>query len=937
MIKKMMRKILSKSIALVVLLQLGAVADIPLFSIHSSLLHAQGLPFIQNYPATEYKAHNLNHDIITGSDGTVYVANFEGLLYYNNAEWNIIHTPGVARLTAVFRDQKGTIWTGGYNYIGFVETNERGQLRLHSIDKKDIFEGDVQWIWEKEGHIFFKVSDNKIYTVLDNSIARTSGEKLPTSGFSVFIEQTHITQIQELEEGLKAVSTNGNGIIIIDKDDRELFRITEDNGLCSNNVNHITYNKHGIIWGATDNGVFAIAFPSIYTHYTQHEGLRGEVLDIKKLGTQLFAATLSGLYVLKGKRFEQIESIRHACWQLEQQDSSLLAATTDGVYRITTPGPVVKQLSTYNTLSLLAEPNGYYSGEINAVYFNSDAGRKKVSDVEKVVSIKHDSVGTIWIQNLYGKIWRAFEPYTDKNAPDAITTLVNYNGKVLPINTSTTKPFPYPSFSYTDPEGIIWLTNNKARNLYAFYNGSVEEKLSHDVYPLMDYSIRTMLRDGHLLWIGGDKGINVVDYTRYEPSKAPDKPRLLLRSILLHGDSVLWGGYGPQPRKLAELESDEHHIVFNYSIDYPCMLLKTQYRTRMNHGHWSPWESYTKEEYSNFTYGNFIFEVQARDAFGQVSDIVAIEFSIRAPFYIRWYMILLYILLLALAAYYLMQWRTKQLEKDKHRLEQLVQDRSKQVVRLEKQASVGKLTQGLIDRILNPLNYINNFAKLSEGLVDDVTANIEEEKDHMDAENFEDTMDVLDMLKGNLQKVGEHGANTTRTLKAMEEMLKDRSGGIVQMNLTALLHQNQEMLEKYFEKEIAQYHIKTVFDLPDTEITINGNADQLSKTFMNLLGNAIYAVTKKSMRDEQYKPEISLTAAVKKQQILLYFRDNGIGIESKIIDKIFDPFFTTKTTGEASGVGLYISREIAQNHGGDISVQSEKDVYTEFTITLPTL
>ena len=68
---------------------------------------------------------------------------------------------------------------------------------------------------------------------------------------------------------------------------------------------------------------------------------------------------------------------------------------------------------------------------------------------------------------------------------------------------------------------------------------------------------------------------------------------------------------------------------------------------------------------------------------------------------------------------------------------------------------------------------------------------------------------------------------------------------------------------------------------------------------------------------------------------ILKIHDNGIGIEEKILSKIFDPFFTTKTTDEAAGVGLYLSREIIQNHGGDISVQSVKDEYTEFTITLP--
>ena len=251
-------------------------------------------------------------------------------------------------------------------------------------------------------------------------------------------------------------------------------------------------------------------------------------------------------------------------------------------------------------------------------------------------------------------------------------------------------------------------------------------------------------------------------------------------------------------------------------------------------------------------------------------------------------------------------------------------------------ATVGKLTQGLIDRILNPLNYINNFAKLSEGLVNDVAANIEDEKEHMDPDNYEDTADVLDMLKGNLQKVGEHGASTSRTLKAMEEMLKDRSGGIVEMNLTVLLQQNREMLQKYYEKEIGEYHIKTVFELPEHEIRIKGNAEQLSKTFMSLLGNSVYAVCKK-YRQQAYAPEISTTVEVKGKHAYLHFRDNGIGIESTILDKIFDPFFTTKTTGEASGIGLYLSREIVQNLGGDISVQSQKDVFTEFTITLPTL
>jgi signal transduction histidine kinase len=93
-------------------------------------------------------------------------------------------------------------------------------------------------------------------------------------------------------------------------------------------------------------------------------------------------------------------------------------------------------------------------------------------------------------------------------------------------------------------------------------------------------------------------------------------------------------------------------------------------------------------------------------------------------------------------------------------------------------------------------------------------------------------------------------------------------------------------------------------------------------------------VVKKALR-EQYKPEVLLTLTVADKRADISIRDNGIGIEQTIINKIFDPFFTTKTTGEAAGVGLYLSKEIIQNHKGDISVNSEKDVYTEFIVTLP--
>ena len=900
---------------------------------------SQGIPFIRNYTATEYGGHNQNFDIMTGDDGTVYVANFEGLLYYDHAEWHMLHTPGVTRITALFRDSKGTIWTGGYNYIGYVEIAANGCPTLHSIVNNKTFHGEVQWIWERDGNLFFLVSDKEIYTIINNNVAWAQGASLPKTGPSTFIGEAHVNQVQQLGDyNLKVLATDGEGLVFQYKDGKEIFRITENNGLCSNNVKFVTYDGHGLIWGATDNGIFSIGFPSVYTHLTANEGLRGEVLALTKYQGEMYAGTQYGLFHMKGKSFVQIPEISYACWQLGKQGDNLLAATADGIYLINSSNKV-SQLTTANTLSLMVEEDGFYSGEVDGIYHYDSHTRqhKKISDIEKVVKIVRDKNQIIWIQNLYGHIWKSnnghhFEQV--KNSEDEIATLVSYNNEVTVVKSTATEPFPYPAFSYADDSKNLWLTDTKGKNLYAMKDGDKQKLLSDAAHPLMDFSVRAMVHDNDLLWMGGDKGVNVVSLVHKDPVKEA-KATLRIRSIYLHGgDSILWGGYGNMPTELPTLSAEDRHITFTFSTNIQSLLLKTQYRTRMDDGNWSAWDYDTREEYPNLSPGKHVFEVQARDSYGRITEPISISFTIMHPFYMRWYMNLLYLILLGIIIYAVMRWRLYRLERDKQQLETLVQERTQQVVRLEKMATVGKLTQGLIDRILNPLNYINNFAKLSQGLIKDATANIEDEKERMDQDNYEDTMDVLDMLKGNLEKVGEHGANTTRTLKAMEEMLKDRSGGRVSMNLTSLLQQDKEMLEKYYAQEIATHHIKVDFDVPSQELTINANPEMLSKTFMSMLGNAVYAIVKKASRTA-FEPVISLKVEQHPNAITIVIRDNGIGIEPTIIDKVFDPFFTTKPTGEASGVGLYLSREIIQNHDGDITVESVKDEYTEFIITLP--
>ncbi len=868
-------------------------------------LGAQGLPLIRNYTAAEYGGHNRNYDIEMGEDGTVYVANFEGLLYYDRARWRMIHTSNINRVTVVYRDSKNTIWVGGYNYFARLQKQANGTLFLQEICKKDFFKGEVLEIFEDEGSLQFVVSDNNIYEIKNDagkSVPTVSLKKRTNANFRIGVESqvvslealkqgdddallNDITQTEELDGGLQVKIKKNHGLIIADAQGRELYTITEDNGLCSNQVAYVAYDGHGVLWGATAHGIFSLELPSVYSYFLPKDGLTGEVHAITAFNGQIYVGCTNGLYVVSSRHCKRLPDINNICWTLCESRYGLLAATSSGIYKITQGGTVTR-LTSNATTAIFVDGDKVYAGEPDAVWlYQSDfKQRTKVNDLPLVTDIRQDAHGGFWFQNVHAQ------------------TIGKDPGKV---------------------------------------KAPLDELPKQLLMPISDIEVKAQYRFNNQIWIGGDEILTVIDNDKKDLAKLTDCRTVRFTSIVMGSDSVLWGGYGDMPKKLQKLGSDEGNLHFFYALSYAPLSGKTLYRYKLNNNKWSAWSDRRDVDFLNLPYGSFTLSVQAQLANGELSEVKTVEFSIAYPLLMRWYMVVLYFILFAYIVFQLFRYRLKRLQKDKIKLEQIVEERTadlrnaqSELIRQEKMASVGKLTEGLIDRILNPMNYIINFSKMSNDLLKDLKENINNNKDSMNEDDYEDTLDVLDMLTENLQNVDQYGQNTTRTLKAMEEMLKDRTGGYVDMDLLPVLQQNEKMVNNYFAKEKEQYHIQTIFNLPGDAMPLHGNPDMLSKTIMSLLGNAVYAVVKKYQRSP-YTPEVSLTATIADSQYILKIHDNGTGIGESTIGKIFDPFFTTKTTAEAAGVGLYLSREIIQNHGGDISVTSVKNQYTEFTITLP--
>ncbi|MDR0508181.1 MAG: sensor histidine kinase [Dysgonamonadaceae bacterium] len=256
-----------------------------------------------------------------------------------------------------------------------------------------------------------------------------------------------------------------------------------------------------------------------------------------------------------------------------------------------------------------------------------------------------------------------------------------------------------------------------------------------------------------------------------------------------------------------------------------------------------------------------------------------------------------------------------------------------ELIRQERFATVGQLTKGLVDRILNPLNYINNFAGLSIELIRDLEIILT--KAHTANVNKEESLEVLKMISGNLEKITEHGANTVRIVKAMEEILKDQKGKMSAANINNLCKINLDVIRKLYTGEIEEKKINIHFRGLVLSLIIDINIEQMSKVLLHLFKNSIYALVKKASKDTNFSPKLVVSLERLDENLAITVYDNGTGIDDSIKERIFEPFFTTKPTAEAAGTGLYISREIIFNHKGTISVKSEKDKFTEFKIIVP--
>jgi two-component system NtrC family sensor kinase len=253
-----------------------------------------------------------------------------------------------------------------------------------------------------------------------------------------------------------------------------------------------------------------------------------------------------------------------------------------------------------------------------------------------------------------------------------------------------------------------------------------------------------------------------------------------------------------------------------------------------------------------------------------------------------------------------------------------------QLIQSEKMASLGELTAGIAHEIQNPLNFVNNFSEVNKEMV-------EELEDELKKGNIEEALAIAADIKGNEEKINHHGKRADFIVKGMLEHSRTSTGEKQETNINILADEFLKLSyhglrakDKNFNAELT-----TNFDekLPKVKIA----QQDIGRVLLNLFNNAFYAVNQKQKTvGADYKPEVTVSTAMEKSDLVIKIKDNGNGIPDAIKDKIMQPFFTTKPTGEGTGLGLSLSYDIVvKGHGGSITVDTKEGEFTEFIITLP--
>ena len=272
------------------------------------------------------------------------------------------------------------------------------------------------------------------------------------------------------------------------------------------------------------------------------------------------------------------------------------------------------------------------------------------------------------------------------------------------------------------------------------------------------------------------------------------------------------------------------------------------------------------------------------------------------------------------------------IEELKEQLEKL----QEQLKQQEKLASLGLLSAGIVHEIRNPLNFVINFSKLSETLINDLSDDLEDHLDKLPEDDAEDIQDIMADLRENLARIKQHGERATSIIQNILQYSRGKEGERIPSDVNALVHEYVWLGYHAMRANCNGFNVSIKEDYAEGLPRIAMVPQDISRAILNVVNNAFYAVWERSKTEgETYQPEVEVSPCAEGEHLTISIEDNGNGMTDKVKAKVYENFFTTKPVGQGTGLGMAITRKIIEQHHGAIHFDSTENVGTHFKLTIP--
>ena len=564
-----------------------------------------------------------------------------------------------------------------------------------------------------------------------------------------------------LPDSTIALGTERAGILIIGRDGTFRQMINKKNNLNSEFVTDLFIDKNNLLWAVQNNGISLIDIPSRFSYFDENSGLGSGVLDILRQKGTLYVADYKGMLYYKPdtRSFHQIPEITTAVWSLSSTPAGVIAGTSKGVYKIA--GNSASKIADGFVLKLLRSgkyANRYYVCRTDGLFMlENDGGnwedKGRVAGIEEEIrNIAEDSEGNLWLATpKFGilKLDKELAKITRFDTSRGLSSLMsNYVYCLSPGVLITTdkdirrynsksgkfEKFTIPSTNsrhtsmwfkllVEDEAGNIWLnkgdetgvscmvkTDSNYNHLYKPFL-QISDFITWDIYP----------DSGDVVWFGGPEGL--IKYDK-KAKNVENRFETLIRKVTCKGDSVIFGGafigaggsiaMKQTSIRIPELEYNNNSVKFEFSASFyhPNPGLQYQYYLKGFDKTWSEWSKNTTKEFTNLPSGSYVFQVRAKNIFGEVTYFAEFAFLINTPWYESVAAYIFYAVGLIVMLYYVVKLRSRKLIREKRFLEKLIEERTAEISRqkeeLQNQSEQLAQKNSELEKINNIVKSINS-------------------------------------------------------------------------------------------------------------------------------------------------------------------------------------------------------------------------------------